>query len=189
MEAQFHYIQDYINRLESVLYAPDWLETRFYASYIDLQSFVDYLFVYELSMNDEMWKPKSVYMHKARLGKLVAGPVWDFDWGTFKKQFSNRYQAKTALYYGQLFKDPQFVELVKSRWILLKPEFEKIPDIIRMRANQIKKSERFNHELWPITTSFENDDESLTFEDAVENMINLYQEKLSWLDKQIIFNL
>ncbi len=180
--AQFQYLQDYINEFERVLYADDWLETRDYAKYIDLESFVDYWFVFELSNNGELTWPKSCYMYKDKLGKLTAGPVWDFDWGTFRP--GAKFRNKEALYYDRLFKDPVFVSLVKSRWAMFKSKFDTIPAYIYSTANSIKISAQRNIGLWPINNDV-NGDETLSFDDAVNRMAIAYQEKLAWMDKQI----
>lgn len=181
---QFKYMEDYVNQLEELLYSEDWLDKREYEKYIDLSSFADWWFVYELSMNSEPGWPKSSYMYKDRNQKLFAGPVWDFDWGTFMPERSNEYMIKGAIYYDRLFEDPEFVKIVKNRWQILKPQFESVPNTIRSQANKIRHSEWINHELWPIS-SIVNGDEYMSFKDAVNRMINAYELKLSWLDQQI----
>lgn len=179
---QLNYFKDYINKMETVLYADNWLDKREYVQYMNLDSFVDWWFVYELSMNGEPGWPKSSYMHKDRLGKLTAGPVWDFDYGTFTP---NKYfYIKGAMYYGRLFTDPTFVSLVKSRWFQLKPKFETIPDYIRKTAENIKVSNEINIGLWPINSTI-NGDEKMTFEESIDRMIQAYTQKLEWMDKQI----
>lgn len=182
--AQLKYFQDYINQMETWLYAANWLEKREYADCMDLGSFADWWFVYELSMNGEPGHPKSSYVHKDRLGKLTAGPVWDFDWGTFMPSATKSYRIKSAIYYKQLFNDPQFVALVKERWNQYLPAFESIPQKIRQKALHIRHSERFDHERWPFTNTV-NDEQNLSFMEAVDRIVNAYQEKLKWLDKQI----
>ena len=123
-------------------------------------------------------------MYKDRLGKLTAGPVWDFDYGTF---IPNRYYffSKGAIYINRLLQDPEYVDLVKKRWEIYKPEFIQIPDRIRSEAKQLRYSERFNHSLWPIDSSHINGDELMTFDEAVERMISAYENKLTWFDQQI----
>lgn len=90
-------------------------------------------------MNIEPNHPKSSYVHKDRLGKLKAGPVWDFDWYTYVPSKSNSYQIKNAIYYGRLFEDPLFVTEVKNRWALYKTSFESIPSYVDTVAARIKK--------------------------------------------------
>ena len=180
---QMAYFRSYIDSLEKHLYADDWLNKREYADYMDLESFVDWWFVHELAENGEPGWPKSSYMYKDRLGKLTAGPVWDFDYATFiPDRFS--YFIINALYYNRLFQDPEFVGLVKERWKLLKPAFMLVPDKIRSEAMSLRYSEMFNHELWPIYSRV-NGDELMSYREAVDRIILAYQRKLDWLDKQI----
>lgn len=184
--AQLNYIQNYINCFERFLYSDNWLYNHDYIDYIDLKSFVDWWFVYELSMNEEPFHPKSCYMYKDRGGKIKAGPVWDFDWGTFIPSRVNRYVAKDHIYYKRLFEDPEFNKMIKNRWALLKPEFEKIPNKIRNKALLIRYSEKMNHLIWPVTFDV-NGDANFTFDKALNRMIEAYNSKLKWLDFQISF--
>lgn len=181
--AQFAFFEQYINSMETELYDDKWLETRNYAAYLDLESFADWWFIYELTMNTEAAHPKSCYMHKDRLGKLVAGPVWDFDY-CLNSWSKHSFVAKDAIYYGRLFEDPAFVSLVKERWAALKPAFETIPAHIRTVASSIRISNDINISLWPIIAGW-NADESLDFDAACERVITSYSDKLNWLDAQI----
>lgn len=186
--AQLEYFQNYINEMEEKLYADDWLSNREYADYMDLASFVDWWFVYELSMNAEPCQPKSSYMHKDRLGKLKAGPVWDFDWATFRPSQASSYQIDNAIYYGRLFSDPTFVALVKERWTQHKSGFDGIEAYIRSVAAKVKASNEIDKAMWPMSAHSAgsvNGDKDMTFDEAVERMISAYNAKLSWLDTQI----
>jgi hypothetical protein len=57
-------------------------------------------------------------MYKERDGKLFAGPVWDFDWGTFKTDYRH-FNIKSTLWYIYLFKYPEFKDALKARWLRL----------------------------------------------------------------------
>lgn len=46
----------------------------------DLESLVRYIMVFDLSCNQELDHPKSVYVYKTKGGKWNFGPCWDFDW-------------------------------------------------------------------------------------------------------------
>lgn len=179
---QLTYFQNYINDLESKLYSDTWLSPRDYAPLMDLNTFADWWFVYELAKNGEPNHPKSCYMHKDRGGVLKAGPVWDFDWGTYTPGTS--YTVKNAIYYGRLFSDPAFVTIVKDRWAVLKPQFDAIGTYIRTTAAKIKVSNNINIGLWPISSSV-NGDETMSFDAAVDRMVDAYEAKLAWLNTQI----
>ena len=181
-DAQFNFIKDYVSNLENALYDDSRFASGEYMDYIDSESFADWWIVMELTGIWEPNHPKSTYMHKDKGGKLTMGPVWDFDWETY--MISPWFRIKDALYYKRLFEDQRFVTLVKERWSTLKPAFETLPDHIRSEAEKIRGSESFNHELWPIDIVV-NQDESLTFDAAVSRMIEGYETKFNWLDKEI----
>lgn len=186
--AQLSWFENYINEMETKLYADDWLTNREYADYMDLESFVDWWFVYELAMNSEPVWPKSSYVHKDRLGKLKAGPVWDFDYNTFVPSKTSKYQIKNAIYYGRLFNDPDFVALVKERWALHKSGFDGIESYIRSVGSKIKASNEIDKAKWPMSAHSAgsvNGDQDMTFDEALERMISAYNDKLAWLDTQI----
>lgn len=181
--SQFEYLENYINTLETLLYDNNLFATRDYTNYIDINSFIDWWFVHELARNQEPGHPKSCYMHKDYLGKLKAGPIWDFDWGTFIPN-SYGFQIKHTIYYDALFSDPDFVDRVKERWNLLKPTFSTIPDFIETEKNKLAKSADINIKMWPISQRV-NKDEDLSYEMAIEQMKFAYEQRLQWLDTQI----
>lgn len=182
---QFAYMQNYIDSLERELTMDNFVEKGSYLSMIDISSFIDFWFVYELTYNYEPNAPRSCFFHKDRLGPLKAGPVWDFDgWGTYTKQ--STFCIKDALWYGQLFKDPSFVKKVKERWALLKPSLEEVADVISETGDYIAESSYLNEEMWN-RNNYESwsGDETLLFMDAVLKMKESYLYRLNWLDNQI----
>ena len=179
---QFSFIQDYVNNMEASLYDDTRFASREYAGYIDIDSFIDYWFVQELTGNEESKHPKSTYMHKDAGGKLTMGPVWDFDWETFTP--INRFRNIENIYYGRLFQDPVFKARAKERWNMLKGKFAEIPEFIDAEAEKIRKSESMNHVLWPVTSNI-NKDISLSFDAAVEKMKTSYIDKMNWMDQTI----
>jgi hypothetical protein len=80
---QKEYIASYVDSLETALYSPDFADPEMgYRKYLDVNSFIHYFLVNELSRNNDGFK-KSVFMYKDRYskgGKMKAGPIWDFDW-------------------------------------------------------------------------------------------------------------
>ncbi len=180
--AQFSFMQNYIHTLEASLHNDKELAAGKFMEYMDMDSFIDWWFVHELTDNWEPNHPKSTYMYKDKGGKLFAGPAWDFDWETFCSPTG--YTMKDALYYPRLFKSAAFVARVKERWKLLKPEFEKIPAFIESEATRITPSEKMNHAMWPITQTV-NGDENLTFQEAVQRIKSVYEQKVKWLDGAI----
>ena len=65
-----------------------------------------------------------------------------------------------------------------------KSKFDNIPDYIRTVAAKIKKSNETDKTIWPMNSSV-NEDQDMTFDEAVERMIKAYKTKLQWLDTEI----
>lgn len=198
---QKQYITDYLNNIETLLYkdVPDSLE---YGQYIDINSFIDYWIVYELTGNRDIRLPGSCYMYKDINKKLCAGPVWDFDLTTFMggdsfilanydpQPGSPDYETygHGGLWFGKLFKDPKFKAKAKARWAELYTGgvFNTIPQFIDQEANLIKKSADFNWKpsgIWNSNmgtgTTGRNHDEELPWVDAVAKMKDNFNKRLA----------
>ena len=77
---------------------------------LDLPSVVDQLLIYEMSMNTEFRHPKSVYMYMDGLGKLKAGPVWDFDWLSFPTLGSGYTEESDRSFTASLMATPSMLD-------------------------------------------------------------------------------
>ncbi len=107
-----------------------------YARYIDVGSFVDYFIHSELSHNVDGYK-RSAYFYKERQaadgtgGKLVAGPVWDYNLAYGNANFANADNPEawnfegasnnpTPAMWQRLLQDPSFRKAVKVRYKALR---------------------------------------------------------------------
>ncbi|WP_083585428.1 CotH kinase family protein [Fibrobacter sp. UWT2] len=48
---------------------------------LDVESFIDFILLQEITRNVELEAPRSMYLYKDNSGKYHMGPVWDFDGG------------------------------------------------------------------------------------------------------------
>ena len=181
-DAQFEFMKNYISELEYALYDDQRFAEGEYLNYIDVESFADWWIVMELTGIWEPNHPKSTYMHKDKGGKLVMGPVWDFDWETYTPK--TWFSINESLYYKRLFQDPRFVDVVKQRWDMYKADYETLPEYIRSEAAKIRNSDRMDSPMWPIT-QWVNGDENMTFDDAVKRMVKVYEDRFDWMDAAI----
>ena len=114
---------------------------------------------------------------------MFAGPVWDFDWGTFMPGETS-YKARDALYYGRLFADKQFCERVKERWAELKPKLKHVLAHIDEEAELLAESDEKNIALWPISSRV-NGDETMSYTQAVARLRSAFEERIKWLNTKI----
>ncbi len=181
-DAQFEFIRNYVTELEDALYDDQRFAAGEYMDYIDVESFADWWIVMELTGIWEPNHPKSTYMHKDKGGKLVMGPVWDFDWETYTPK--TWFSINESLYYKRLFQDPRFVAVVKERWEMYRDDYETLPEYIRGEAAGIRNSDRMDSPRWPIT-QWVNGDENMSFDDAVNRMVKVYEDRFDWMDDAV----
>ena len=194
---QTAYIKKYISDAATALYGSNFKDPdKGYAQYIDIDSFIDYWIVFEVMGNHELGNPGSVFFHKEKGGKLVAGPCWDFDWGVLSYRTSP--QARTglvngnAIWYARLFEDPAFKAKVKTRFQELLPQLETIPSYIDETEALLQKSADLNFNLWDPAEdasqnggSIINGDENLSFHEAVVRLRTIYEERLEVIQKNL----
>ena len=175
------YIQDYVNEVEKLL--KDNAPWNQICEKIDVTSYIDFWFVYELAVNREIKHPKSAYMYKKRDGKLYAGPAWDFDYATFRNLDIVPANGE-HLWYIELLQYPEFKAAVKARWSEHKALFESIDGYILRQAELIRKSNDVNIAMWPIDKDI-NKDYNMSFDDAIAAMRSAYQDRLQKTDSYI----
>ena len=134
---QLAYIQHYVDTVEQVIQSEGFADPLTgYARYIDVPSFVDYFIHTELSLNVDGYK-RSAYFYKEKQnadgtgGKLVAGPVWDYNLAYGNANFANADNPEAWCYEGasnnptpalwqRLLQDPAFRKAVKVRYKALR---------------------------------------------------------------------
>lgn len=134
---QLAYIEQFVDSMELAIQSDDFADPqRGYAHFIDVPSFVDYFIHTELSLNADGYK-RSAYFYKEKLhadgtgGKLVAGPVWDYNLAYGNCNFCNANNPEawcfeggntqpTPAFWQRLLQDPTFRKAVKVRYKALR---------------------------------------------------------------------
>lgn len=196
-------ISDRLNKIEDVLYGAANADlTPIYNRYIDMDSFVDWWLVHELTQNAEPNGPRSCYMYDRGDGRLRMGPVWDFDLafitvgldegGDIRPARFKRADVRLltgdsvyngrALWYGRLLADSVFKHRVTERWKKLKPRFEALCTEMRKWKTDIAPSAKDNETLWKGQDRARFDIYE-DFETSFENLFRVYRYRLSALDR------
>lgn len=183
-ETQWAWIENYVHELETLLVDDEAVTAHRYLNYMDIDSYIDYWFVYEIAGTQEPNNPGSCFMYKDRGGKMHAGPVWDFDNYTFLPS-SKGFRIKNALYYKYLFKDPLFVARVKERWPLYVSKLYNMPDYIESQIESISRSMMRDSSLWPEAGGPYNGDASLSTAEASARLKSSYEARISILTSLI----
>ena len=132
-------------------------------------------------MNREYTEPRSIYGYiNGGNDKLHAGPVWDFDRGTFQnpaeassmgssrvKQWNAflsssskissrggyKEDQQPCMWYPLLMEDADFVAAVQARWAVLKPYLEAVTSEIARLGQENALSWQYDSTMWPGTAS------------------------------------
>ena len=112
-------IEAEINRFEEILYSTDLSTFIRYRQYIDMDSFCDYFLVNEFLASYDAGI-HSTYLYKDVGGKLVMGPVWDFDGGmdnvTAMLTRADYIVMGNRPWFEQMIKDPAFTKRLNERY-------------------------------------------------------------------------
>ncbi len=126
------YISEYIFQFETALASDTFADPQTgYANYIDVDSFIDFFLLNELSNNVDGYR-LSTYMHKDKAGKLAMGPIWDFNLAFGNADYCSGGETNVWAYkfnercnfdfwlvpfwWERLLEDPAFVSRLKDRW-------------------------------------------------------------------------
>ncbi len=155
--ADMLYIKNYIKKAEQAMVAG-----KGYEEYIDVDNFVDWFIIAELTNNTEMAFYRSCYFYKPEGGKLTLGPVWDFDmaFGNHSDDIKNydgwataeaTYWLVNDTWMTYLVKDPAFMEKVRTRWLQVRDVLlETAMSTIDRQYALVADSAELNFKVWDI---------------------------------------
>jgi hypothetical protein len=156
--AQRSYIDRYLADTEAALYGPNFADPATgYAAYIDVPSAIDWYLVNEFVKNVDSAFFSSVFLYKPRGGKLIFGPVWDFDLSMGNANFFTAndptgWRTRSAPWFSRMFEDPAFAARVRTRWQQLRADgtINSVFATMDRRAAFYNQMQVSNFQRWPI---------------------------------------
>ena len=176
LQEQKAYIQQVINNFESVISGPEYDHpTRGYFKLVDLDTFVDFFLVNEISRNVDGYRLSS-YLYKDKDSKdprLKMGPVWDYNItfgnadyceGGSVEGFAVNFNSVcptdyfgVPFYWNRLLSEPVFRKRVATRWGSLRKGFlstASLHSTIDSIANLLSEAQVRNFALYPILNQY-----------------------------------
>jgi subtilisin-like proprotein convertase family protein len=208
------YIQTFVNNFETALYGQNFAdEVLGYNAFIDIDSFIDYFIVNELSRNNDGFK-KSCYFNKDKDGsnsisKIKAGPVWDFDWAWknidecsifaatdgsgWAHKINDCYPDNNSTgWYVRLLQDENFQNKLRCRWNELRTTFlsnnalNYYVDSTALYLNAAQSRHFVKWENLGVSTGApEVDADPNTFAGQITKFKNWIATRVLWLDANI----
>ena len=202
------YISKYLADFETALASDNFenLETG-YAAYIDVDSFIDFFILNELSNNVDGYR-LSTYMHKDKNEKLKMGPIWDFNLAFGNADYCNGGATNVWAYkfnercsddfwqvpfwWGRLMEDPVYVAKLKTRWdelrgsTLSNAAIQGKIDGYTTTLNQSGAADK-NFTLWRVLGLYvwPNNFVGNSYSQELGYFNTWIEDRLSWMDTQI----
>jgi hypothetical protein len=208
VDAQKNYISSYVFKFEKALAGDDYADPdQGYAKYIDVDSFVDFFIMNELTKNVDGYRLSSFFYKQkdSQGGKLFAGPIWDFNLGFGNANYCtggapsgfvfsefNRLCANDTwlipFWWERLFLDGNFGKKVADRWASLRQNkfststIHAYIDSVATVLNQ--ESQQRNFQVWPVLNTYvwPNYYIGPTFQSEVNWLKSWVSDRASWLD-------
>ena len=203
-DAQFAYLTGYLAEFERVLRHRDFADPDAgYAAFIDVPSFIDVHIHVEICRNIDGFR-LSTYYHKDRGGKIVMGPVWDYNFslgnatmlhGQYAEGWYHEEISKGEYtYFDRLFQDPAFELGHWDRYYRLRQtvfETDKLMRQIDALAGELAEAQERNFRRWRILGRrvWQNPGGATrrrTHADEVKWLKDWLRRRLVWLDRQFI---
>ena len=206
------YIANYVDSLETALYGNQFADLNLgYRHYLDVNSFIDYFLINELSRNNDGFK-KSVFFYKDKNsngGKLHAGPVWDFDFAWKNLSTCSIFEATDGSgwaheindcftdnpscgWYLRMLQDSLFQNELRCRYDSFRGSFlsnESIHQYIDSVGSLVINAEQRHFKRWPILgvegLAPELEPIPTTYAEELETLKSWIDTRLAWLDLNI----
>ena len=183
---EYNYIKNYINNVEKILYESSFNDSlKGYKTLIDIDSFVDWYLINEISKNNDAQFYSSCYMTLIPGEKLKMGPLWDFDiaFGNSRQNGNESisgFWIKNSSWYERMFKDEYFIKKVKERFLFFYENKDQILSTSNKLSEKVNKSRVENNKRWNTLGKYIYPNAVYRFES-----FNQEQEYLnSWIEKR-----
>lgn len=194
-QQQLDYLIDYVSAADRAVRT-----LNNYEDYIDVDSLIDWLILHELTYNLDSCFRRSCYMIKEKGGKLVMGPIWDFDlaFGSFYRYEEGDWASIGAegeyvgvTWINYLKEDEAFMARLTARWNEIKePLLLQALSSVDEMAALVAPSAQMNFEVWDILgKSVPSQPSSHKQYDTYDKMIGrlrtFLQDRSHWLDQEL----
>ncbi len=195
------WLTNYLNRFEAALYGSGFRDpTNGYASFIDVDSFIDHHIFVEATKNIDGYRFSTFY-HKDRGGRLQMGPVWDWNLSLGNASGKEGYlwnrwywpllDDQQYSWFRRLFDDPDFAQRYVDRWAAWRTNVFSTTGICA-RADQITAQVREaagrNFTRWPIIGEGIGPEyfTGRTWDEDLRYMKDWITNRLAWMDAQFV---
>ena len=187
----YNYAYNYVATADAVLYSEYFTDPNYgWRAYFDMDSFVDWYLINEITHNPDATMLYSCYMHFKRGGKIHMGPIWDFDLAFGNTDYWERgpynFWIKKSDWIIRMFKDPAFVARVKERYDYFYSRKTDIMREIDETAVYLKGSIEENENRWGTLYEYVLPNYEIwgSYQNEVQSVKQWLNLRMDWLKEQ-----
>lgn len=201
-------ITNFVNEFETVLHSDNFADTtNGYHKYIDVESFIDWFLINEITKNVDAKNFSSIYFNVIiddnGEGKLKMGPLWDYDLSLGNNDYSDcefyeGWWVRNHPWINRLFEDAEFSNQVTTRFEEhFYPRKDSVLNKIDMYSNALTASAVENDARWqPYLGSYvwpnpnqgdvaSGNTAEQGYADAIDHVANWYAQRMDWLNEHL----
>ncbi len=192
-DSQYLYISRLVHEFEQALYGNQFADpVNGYQKYIDLDSFIDWYLISEITKNVDSRSFSSIYFHVIPGEKIKMGPLWDFDlsFGNVDyadPEFPEGFWIKQNPWYERLFQDPNFVRQVQERFAYYDENRDFLLAKVDEYADKLRYAQAENDARWQTIGIYvwPNPVVLDTYEAEVDRLKSWFNTRMDWLDNAL----
>jgi hypothetical protein len=207
-EAQEQWLRDHLYEFDRQLH-----NEGNYADYVNVESFVYNFLIVEFAKNIDGYR-LSTYFHKDREEKIVAGPVWDYNFSLGNADYHEGWSPQGWYYplitenqlfwFKEMIEDPKFINYSGRLWSKLRKDQFSLHHIFSLidhwkgkldeaRKRNFSKYQILGRYLWPNPGYPQSGSYGynapktggpLTWEEEIEQLKDFIRNRLKWMDEQ-----
>ncbi len=207
---QASYMENFIGNFEDAVWGPQFDDPLTgYQNYIERTSFYDFFILQELGRTVDGYRSSS-FMHKDKTsgawnGKLVAGPMWDFNLSYGNADYCDAdlttgwqynfdevcdFTSAIPFWWEKLLQSPSYRNGLRCRWEELRQgplHTDSVNYWIDSMVNYLTEARIRNFQKWPIIGVYVNWNAFVgaTYQQDVNYLKNYIQQRSLWMDANI----
>ncbi|NLA92818.1 MAG: hypothetical protein GX842_05210 [Spirochaetales bacterium] len=183
-DTEFEIMQGIVQDLEDAIMGGD------YSDHIDIDSFIDWYLINELTKNVDAQKFSSIFLYYvSSKEKFYMGPLWDFDLSSGNVNYydcdkEEGFYVKEGPWYAKLFADPAFVTKVQNRWAAKREDVLTAIEDIEEMARDLEIGQTNNFQRWEILGKYvwPNRVWPATYNEEIDELVGWLTTRYHWLD-------
>ncbi|MBR2058746.1 MAG: CotH kinase family protein [Fibrobacter sp.] len=164
-----------------------------YRERIDIDDYIRYYWIQELSKNFDGAFRRSIFITWERGMPMKLGPVWDFDvaygnWEVDSLRTPTDWYVRSSEWNKQLLQITEVKEKTDSYWNANEPFFRTLPDSIRKYAKELSPAAKNEFKRWPVLENTENwtyKEAYGSYGEAIDSLNSWIKQRIEWISHHL----